>query len=279
VRSEEVISKNRQPSAEGYRFWEVSARFVARSFFQKDLCGVAGALPGERSSTGLLHLMVQICPSLFSPNKKRPVETGRFLFVISVHFRYQSSVLVPARFGTKLFPTEIIFMVSPGPYPASNSPPDYCISFFKSVRSPFQNKKDIHTDVLFVLLLLPIFDIDGRRGTGQICLHFSFFQKEKLWGCRHRAGGRQLSTGQLHLMVQICLSLISPNKKRPVETGRFLFVSLAHFRYCQSEQVPARFVAFFFPLERKLIELSPSSWRQADVHRTSAFRWFKSDRP
>ena len=36
--------------------------------------------------------MVQIWPSLISPNKKRLVETSRFLFVISVHFRYHFSV-------------------------------------------------------------------------------------------------------------------------------------------------------------------------------------------
>ena len=37
-------------------------------------------------------------------------------------------------------------------------------------------------------------------------------------------------------------------------------------------EVPARFVTFCFPQESKIKELPPSSWRQADVHRTSAFR-------
>ena len=48
-------------------------------------------------------------------------------------------------------------------------------------------------------------------------------------------------------------------------------------RCCFLREVPARFVTIFFPLERKFIELPQSSWRQADVHRTSAFR--SSNRP
>ena len=34
--------------------------------------------------------------------------------------------------------------------------------------------------------------------------------------------------------------------------------------------------AIFFSLRRKFMVLPPSSWRQATVHRTVAFRWFKS---
>jgi len=48
--------------------------------FEKKIQGVAGALPGEQQSTGLLHLILQIWPSLIFPNKKRLVETSRFLF-------------------------------------------------------------------------------------------------------------------------------------------------------------------------------------------------------
>ena len=36
-----------------------------------------------------------------------------------------------------------------------------------------------------------------------------------------------------------------------------------------------RFV-FSFPSEKKIMELPPSSWRQADVHRTSVFDRFES---
>ena len=120
---------------------------------------LARSSPRKRRSSAL-HFVFQICPSLISPNKKRLVETSRLLFVISVHFRYRLSVLVPARFVT--------FFLSFGKKNQGSAP-------------------------------------SSRR--------------------------RQLSTGQLHLMVQICPSLIAPNKKRPVETGRFLFVVNTQFRY------------------------------------------------
>ena len=46
----------------------------------------ARSSPREQRSSAL-HLVFQICPTLISPKQKRPVETGRFCFVISVHFR------------------------------------------------------------------------------------------------------------------------------------------------------------------------------------------------
>ena len=52
--------------------------------------------------------------------------------------------------------------------------------------------------------------------TGQICLHFSSLWEEKIWSCRHRAGGKQQSTGLLHLDLQICRYCFSKKKKHTV---------------------------------------------------------------
>jgi len=48
-------------------------------------------------------------------------------FVISVHFRYRFSLLVPARFGTIFFPLERKFKVRLRRAVAGNCPPDSCI--------------------------------------------------------------------------------------------------------------------------------------------------------
>ena len=75
---------------------------VAFSFtlVKENYC-VARSSPRERRSSAP-HLYLQICPSLFSPNKKRLVETSRFLFVISVHFRYHFSDTKIGRHASKI---------------------------------------------------------------------------------------------------------------------------------------------------------------------------------
>ena len=58
------------------------------------------------------------------------------------------------------------------------------------------------------------------RQPDSICIFFPF-RERKLWSCRHRAGGKQMPTGHLHLMGSSPVSLTS--KKHPVR-GAFLLV-------------------------------------------------------
>jgi len=61
-------------------------------------------------------------------------------------------------------------------------------------------------------------------GTGQICLHFSSRREEKLWSCRHLAGGKHMSTGHMHLDLQICRSCFSKKKSTPFGVLFFLLL-------------------------------------------------------
>ena len=70
--------------------------------------------------------------------------------------------------------------------------------------------------------------MSNTGGTGQICYKV-FFAESLLKSCRHPAGGKQMSTGHLHLMVQICPSWISP-KRKSTPLGVLFFL-----------EVPARF--------------------------------------
>ena len=92
-----------------------------------------------------------------------------------------------------------------------------------------QQKKKHTVWCVSLLLLVCTIDIPRRNRYRPDLLHFAFHRKAKLRSCRHRAGGKQMSTGHLHLDLQIWPTLISPKQKRPVETGRFVL------------EVPARF--------------------------------------
>ena len=53
-----------------------------------------------------------------------------------------------------------------------------------------------------LLLLVYTLDIAYRGRYRPDLVHFSFLWKEKLRCCRHRAGGKQQSTGLLHQSVK-----------------------------------------------------------------------------
>ena len=67
------------------------------------------------------------------------------------------------------------------------------------------------------------------------------------------------------------LSTSQTAEKRLVETSRFFTGISVHFRYPPSEHGTGQIWLHFLPNGEKIMELPPSIWRQADVHRTSAF--------
>ena len=82
-----------------------------------------------------------------------------FFTVISVHFRYHLSVLVPARFVTFFFPMERKIKVRLRRAVAGNCPPDSCIWVFKSDGPVSPKRKSTPDGVLFFLLLVYTLDI------------------------------------------------------------------------------------------------------------------------
>ena len=88
-----------------------------------------------------------------------------------------------------------------------------------------QKKKHTKRCVSLLLLVCTI-DIPRRNRYRPDLLHFAFHRKAKLRSCRHRAGSKQMSTGHLHLGLQICQC----RQKRNTPNGVFLFL-----------EVPARF--------------------------------------
>ena len=59
---------------------------------------------------------------------------------------------------------------------------------------------------------------------------------------------------------------------RPFDKGRRMLFLVSNLDIVHWRRYRPDLFAFFFPMGRKIMELPPSSWRQADVHRTSVFR-------
>ena len=84
-----------------------------------------------------------------------------------------------------------------------------------------QNKNDLSKQVVFIVSVRFRYRLSGQVPARFGCI-FSPMGR-KLWSCRHQAGGKQMSTGHLHLLVQICPSLISPKQKGHPYGCPFLF--------------------------------------------------------
>ena len=94
-----------------------------------------------------MHKIVQ-----FSKYKEKTAcRNMSFFTVISVHFRYHLSVLVPARFVTFFFPMERKIKVRLRRAVAGNCPPDSCIWVFKSDGPVSPKRKSTPDGVLFFL--------------------------------------------------------------------------------------------------------------------------------